>query len=64
MRSLSLVRERHQPLGRASDYALRIQITKVGSLHATAGRHNFDFLKIITDERIAGRSEYNERATG
>ena len=37
-----------------------MKITKVESLHADAGQRNFDFLKISTDEGIAGWSEYNE----
>lgn len=41
-----------------------MKITKVESLHADAGWRNLDFLKISTDERIVGWSEYNESFGG
>jgi galactonate dehydratase len=41
-----------------------MRIAKVESLHADAGRRNFDFLKITTDEGLVGWSEYNESFGG
>jgi L-alanine-DL-glutamate epimerase-like enolase superfamily enzyme len=41
-----------------------VKIVKVESLHADAGRRNFDFLKITTDEGLVGWSEYNESFGG
>ena len=37
-----------------------MKIAKVESLHADAGRRNYDFLKITTDDGLVGWSEYNE----
>src|SRR4029453_17160781 len=41
-----------------------MKIAKVESLHADAGRRNFDFLKITTDDGLVGWSEYNEALGG
>jgi L-alanine-DL-glutamate epimerase-like enolase superfamily enzyme len=41
-----------------------MKIVDVESLHADAGRRNFDFLKITTDEGLVGWSEYNESFGG
>jgi L-alanine-DL-glutamate epimerase-like enolase superfamily enzyme len=41
-----------------------MKIAKVESLHADAGRRNFDFLKITTDDGLVGWSEYNESFGG
>ena len=41
-----------------------MKIARVESLHADAGRRNFDFLKITTDDGLVGWSEYNESFGG
>jgi L-alanine-DL-glutamate epimerase-like enolase superfamily enzyme len=41
-----------------------MKIVAVESLHADAGRRNFDFLKVTTDEGLVGWSEYNESFGG
>jgi L-alanine-DL-glutamate epimerase-like enolase superfamily enzyme len=41
-----------------------MKIVEVESLHADAGRRNFDFLKITTDDGLTGWSEYNESFGG
>jgi hypothetical protein len=41
-----------------------MKIATVESLHADAGRRNFDFLKITTDDGLVGWSEYNESFGG
>ena len=41
-----------------------MKIARIESLHADAGQRNFDFLKITTDEGLAGWSEYNESFGG
>ena len=41
-----------------------MKIARIESLHADAGRRNFDFLKITTDDGLVGWSEYNESFGG
>ncbi len=41
-----------------------MKIEKIECLHADAGRRNYDFLKITTDDGIVGWSEYNEHFGG
>jgi L-alanine-DL-glutamate epimerase-like enolase superfamily enzyme len=41
-----------------------MKIARVESLHAHAGRRNFDFLKLTTDDGLVGWSEYNESFGG
>jgi hypothetical protein len=41
-----------------------VKIAKLECLHADAGRRNFDFLKITTDDGLVGWSEYNESFGG
>ena len=41
-----------------------MKIVKIESLHADAGRRNYDFLKITTDDGLIGWSEYNEHFGG
>ena len=41
-----------------------MKIAKLECLHADAGRRNFDFVKITTDDGLVGWSEYNETFGG
>ena len=41
-----------------------MKIAKLECLHADAGRRNYDFVKITTDEGLIGWSEYNESFGG
>ena len=41
-----------------------MKIANLECLHADAGRRNFDFVKITTDDGLVGWSEYNETLGG
>ena len=37
-----------------------MKLTEIETLHCDAGRRNFSFLKLTTDEGLTGISEYNK----
>jgi len=41
-----------------------MKIARIETLHADAGRRNYDFVKLTTDDGLVGWSEYNESFGG